>query len=460
MGDAPRDPASRLVQLERDDDAQIVLVVERREQGTPSGEVELARVVLPMSVLVDAVQQVGQWGEARVQAGDAALALQRQPKSGSSAADAACAMSAPAPQPDIGGARGTKRRMPPPIELHVSPRLGEGANGDRMVTDDGPLSVATSCVDDGFTVRGQRPLSCRFDEDVQEEEGLSARAAPESARSGGASTRCSRSRSRMASPSYSSISTSGSLGELSLEHAGGRPTSPYTRVHPLAWRTHDVATWLRQFAALGRYVPAVRERRVTGVELMRLAEDDDEEEVERLLGIAFAPHRRQLLRELGALRAQLASASAGVSEAGAAAAAVASSLSESGLKVPSPAASQAARSPAAAAVASASTFASEGRALLQRLHSPLAAALAGDGGRSATGRAGSKRGGAPSPFWAPAPSPNDPNGKGAAREGFFAKPTEMVAGGAGGGAAKAFAHHLKLDLSAMAMEHAAEQSFE
>ena len=37
--------------------------------------------------------------------------------------------------------------------------------------------------------------------------------------------------------------------------------------------------------------------------------------------------------------------------------------------------------PAAAAVASASTFASEGRALLQRLHSPLAAALAGDGGR-------------------------------------------------------------------------------
>ena len=36
----------------------------------------------------------------------------------------------------------------------------------------------------------------------------------------------------------------------------------------------------------------------------------------------------------------------------------------------------------------------------------------------------------------------------------------MVAGGAGGGAAKAFAHHLKLDLSAMAMEHAAEQSFE
>ena len=115
---------------------------------------------------------------------------------------------------------------------------------------------------------------------------------------------------------------------MSLEHAGRTPTSPVPRApHPLAWRTHDVATWLRQFAALGRYVPAVRERRVTGVELMRLAEDDDEEEVERLLGIAFAPHRRQLLRELGALRAQLASASAGVSEAGAAAAAVASSLS-------------------------------------------------------------------------------------------------------------------------------------
>ena len=58
MGDAPREPASRLVQLERDD-TQIVLVVERREEGTPSGEVELARVVLPLSVLVDAVQRLG-----------------------------------------------------------------------------------------------------------------------------------------------------------------------------------------------------------------------------------------------------------------------------------------------------------------------------------------------------------------------------------------------------------------